>query len=248
MMKEFYGKEITDASLRELETFAKWLNEKKGNHPIIVGGWASYAYVGGFGSKDIDVVFPSAASKDTALAEYMHSHGYREKRRSPFAFQKEFYKEEMVRGKPIEIIIDATSTDRIIEVTGTKARIPWAWAGKYMVGHKFGNSEAYIPEIELLLTYKIGAVVGRASKLSTAVDEDAMYYQSKLWKDVYDVLTLFGKDANIEKLAAFLVSCGLGVHFAREAQSIINRFREDSDIAPHYKSYEEKLSGLIPLL
>jgi hypothetical protein len=41
-MRELYSKEITDPSLKELKEFAGWYNEKVGNYPIIVGGWAVY--------------------------------------------------------------------------------------------------------------------------------------------------------------------------------------------------------------
>ncbi|MFH1222050.1 MAG: hypothetical protein V1492_03120 [Candidatus Micrarchaeota archaeon] len=38
-MKEIYSSSITNPSLRELEEFAGWYNEKLGNYPIIVGGF-----------------------------------------------------------------------------------------------------------------------------------------------------------------------------------------------------------------
>ena len=69
-MKELYAGEITDPSLKELETFAKWYNDKIGNYPVIVGGWAVYCYTAGLGSKDIDVVFPGDASKHATLFAY----------------------------------------------------------------------------------------------------------------------------------------------------------------------------------
>ncbi len=46
-MKEIYDPSITDPSLEELKEFALWYNEKIGNYPLIVGGWAVYFYTKG---------------------------------------------------------------------------------------------------------------------------------------------------------------------------------------------------------
>lgn len=89
-MQELYNSTITDPSLTELEEFAKWYNEKVGNYPIIVGGWAVYCYTKGLGSKDIDVVFLGAATKHMTLFDYFRSHEYTERTRS--LFDKEFVK------------------------------------------------------------------------------------------------------------------------------------------------------------
>ncbi|MBI5159169.1 hypothetical protein HY992_03555 [Candidatus Micrarchaeota archaeon] len=177
-MRELYDKAITNASLKELENFAKWMNEKVGHAPVIVGGWAAYAYVGGFGSKDIDVIFPSETAKAKVLADYFHREGYIERRRD--FFQSEFYKEANVKGRKVEIIIDAASGRRVIEVTGTNARIPWAWAEKHGIKHKFGDAEVYIPEIELLIAYEMGAAVGRSNMLRSTIGEEATYLHSKV--------------------------------------------------------------------
>src|SRR3990167_6007419 len=72
-MQELYGPTITDPSLKELGEFAKWYNEKLGNYPIIVGGWAVYCYTKGLGSKDIDVVFLGEATKHMTLFDYFRS-------------------------------------------------------------------------------------------------------------------------------------------------------------------------------
>lgn len=240
-MRELYDKEITDASLKELENFAKWMNEKVGHTPVIVGGWAAYAYVGGFGSKDIDVIFPSEATKAKVLADYFHREGYVERKRD--FFQSEFYKEADVKGKKIEIIIDAASGRRVIEVTGTNARIPWAWAEKHSVKHKLGDAEIYIPEIELLITYKMGAAVGRSNALRSAVGEEAVYMRSKVWKDVYDILSLFQKNTDLGKLTRFLKQSKLNEHL-EEANNIVKRHEKEADFAGLYEEYTRKMEEI----
>lgn len=240
-MRELYEKKVTDASLEELKNFAKWMNEKIGHTPVIVGGWAAYAYVKGFGSKDIDVIFPSEAAKAKVLADYFYREGYIERRRD--FFQKEFYKEAEVKGKKIEIIIDAASGRWIIEVTGTKARIPWSWAEKHSVKHKLNGIEIYIPEVEILLVYKMGAALGRNNMLRSAVGEEAVYLRSKLWKDVYDILSLFQKELESEKLVHFLKESRL-IEYLEEINAIVMRYEGETDFAESYQEYTRKFEDL----
>jgi len=199
-MQELYGPTITDPSLKELGEFAKWYNEKLGNYPIIVGGWAVYCYTKGLGSKDIDVVFLGEATKHMTLFDYFRSHGYKERSRS--LFDKEFVKSVKVKDREVEIIIDAVSANRIIIFEGRKARLPWTWAVKHNVKHKIGKAAIYIPTIELLLVYKIGAILGRSTLMKTGLDVN--YYRSKIWKDIYDIITLSQLEIDAKKVDKFL--------------------------------------------
>ncbi len=118
-MKELYSNAVTDPSLRELEEFASWYNEKVGNYPIIVGGWAVYCYTKGMGSKDIDVVFLGDAAKHRTLFDYFRAHAYTERSRT--FFDKEFVKLVKNQGKEVEVIIDAVSSNRTIIFEDRKA-------------------------------------------------------------------------------------------------------------------------------
>jgi hypothetical protein len=211
-MKELYSNAITDPSLTEMNEFARWYNEKIGNYPIIVGGWAVYCYTKGLGSKDIDVVFLGDAAKHKTLFDYFRAHGYTERRRS--FFDKEFVK----LNNDVEIIIDAVSSNRTIIFEGRKARLPWSWAVKHSSLYDLGNSKIYIPTLELLLTYKFGAILGRNIQLRTGLEFD--YYRSKLWKDVYDVVSLSGLKINQKSLNSFLAKSGLD-EYADEILSVI---------------------------
>ena len=199
-MKEIYSTAITDPSLRELETFASWYNEKIGNYPIIVGGWAVYCYANGLGSKDIDVVFLGDTAKHNTLSDYFMAHGYVERRRT--FFDKEFVKTVKSQGQEVEIIIDAVSSNRIILFEGREARLPWSLAVKENILYEVGNSKIYIPTIELLLVYKLGAILGRSIQLRTGLE--FRYYKSKLWKDVYDVVSLSKLEVGLEKVNTLL--------------------------------------------
>ncbi|MFH1256823.1 MAG: hypothetical protein V1494_06045 [Candidatus Diapherotrites archaeon] len=55
-----YGLEATQKSFKELEGLAAWLNIH-GHSPIVIGGWATFFYVKGMGSRDIDLILPKTA-------------------------------------------------------------------------------------------------------------------------------------------------------------------------------------------
>lgn len=217
-MKELYSNSITDPSLSELGEFARWYNEKLGNYPVIVGGWAAYCYTKGLGSKDIDVVFLGDAAKHKTLFDYFRAHGYTERRRS--FFDKEFVK----LNNDVEIIIDAVSSNRTIIFEGRKARLPWSWAVRHSSLYDLGNSKIYIPTTELLLTYKLGAILGRNIQLRTGLEFD--YYRSKLWKDVYDVVSLSGLTIDQKSVNNFLAKSGLD-EYSEEILSVIEDNLDD---------------------
>jgi hypothetical protein len=219
-MKEIYSPHITDPSLKELEDFALWYNEKLGNHPIIVGGWAVYCYSKGLGSKDIDVVFLGDKTKHVTLYTYFLSHGFVERSRS--MFDKEFVKLIKTKDTEVEIIIDAVSSNRFIAFEGRDARIPWNWAVKNSIEYKIGKSTIYIPTVDLLLVYKLGAILGRNTYVRAGIDIN--YYKSKLWKDVHDVISLSKLDMNSEKFNKFMIESGLSKYKGEILQIIEDNF------------------------
>ena len=223
-MRELYDDAITGPSLKALEELAKWYNEKLGNYPLIVGGWAAYCYTKGLGSKDIDIIFQDDRSKHSTLMLYFMSHGYTERRRD--FFDREFVKEVRSWKRTIEVIVDAASVKRTIIFEGRKARLPWAWAMKHNVKRKVGGATIYVPTIELLLTYKLGAVLGRNFLLKTGADFE--YYRSKLWKDVYDVVSLSGIDLDAKKVGGFLAESGLGDYGEEIMQIIEDNYSEET--------------------
>ncbi len=210
-MEADYGLDITEETRKELVDFIRWYNRVIGHDPLIVGGWAAWAYHQGLGSKDIDVVFPSAASKQATLLDYFRSHGF--KNRSVDLFDYEFYKERKTPGgRVVEVLVDAVSADRNVIVSGTSITIPWGLAEKHKRRFYFGpNAEAYIVSPELLLVYKVGALVGREYKRKSAVGSRLAHYRTKIWKDARDVSGLFDNCSfNSNLLLSLLASCGLG--------------------------------------
>jgi len=237
-MKELYSKNITDPSLSELNEFARWYNEKLGNYPVIVGGWAVYCYTKGLGSKDIDVVFLGDAAKHKTLFDYFRAHGYIERRRS--FFDKEFVK----LNNGVEIIIDAVSSNRTIIFEGRKARLPWSWAIKHSSLYDLGSSKIYIPTLELLLAYKFGAILGRNIQLRTGLEFE--YYRSKLWKDVQDVVSLSGLRIDQKRLSSFLARSGLDEY--REEILTVIQDNFDEEMRPLIKNASiEKIKTILIL-
>lgn len=222
-MQEIYSSHITDPSLSELEDFASWYNEKLGNHPIIVGGWAVYCYTKGLGSKDIDVIFLGDQTKHASLYAYFLTHGFIERSRS--MFDKEFVKLMKTKDTEIEIIIDAVSSNRFITFEGRDARIPWSWAVKYSIEYKIGKSTIYIPTIDLILVYKLGAVLGRNTYVRAGIDIN--YYKSKLWKDVQDVISLSMLNIDSKKFNKFMIESGLSKYKEEIIQIIEDNFDDE---------------------
>ncbi|KXA96199.1 hypothetical protein AKJ39_04935 [candidate division MSBL1 archaeon SCGC-AAA259J03] len=208
-MNGFYYKELTQVSFQELLNFASWMNEFFGHYPTIVGGWAVWCYTNGLGSRDIDVVFPDASSRNKALKHYFFYNDYEE----TGTFMEKTYVKRIETEKGVEeIIVDAcTASDRRV-IEDLDVTLPWKWAVNHSQKQKLeGDNYVYIPIPGLLLTYKIGAALGRRETLKTARETD--YLQSKIWKDLYDVasLTKTFKD-KIERIQKFLDKSGIDKH------------------------------------
>jgi len=65
-LDKWYYNEVTDASFKELINLTKWINEKYGYYPVVIGRWAVYPYAKSLGSRDIDIVFPAIGNVQTA--------------------------------------------------------------------------------------------------------------------------------------------------------------------------------------
>ncbi|MFA5247020.1 MAG: hypothetical protein WC408_03995 [Candidatus Micrarchaeia archaeon] len=187
-MQEHYSREITDQTKDELAEFIRWFNKIFGHAPLIVGGWAAWAYHHGLGSKDIDVVFPGSAAMHRNLVAYYAARGFSQRKTEMFDY--EFFKERKTReGMTVDVMVDAVASNRFVTVTGTKLVIPWGLAEKNKRMFEFAkNAEAYIVTPDLLLFYKVGALIGRSHLLRQTTSKT--HYQSKLWKDAQDVAGL----------------------------------------------------------
>lgn len=110
----------------------------------------------------------------------------------------------------VDVLVDAVSSTRNVTVSGTRLIIPWALAEKHKRRHCFAKgADAYLVDPELLLVYKIGALVGRAHYLDVTTTRKA-HYQSKLWKDARDVLGILENcSLDSKKVRGLVESCNL---------------------------------------
>lgn len=229
-MKEHYLSEITEETRKELVELIKWYNRVVGHEPLIVGGWAAWAYHKGLGSKDIDIVFPGAAAMQQTLFDYFKSHGY-QARKVDF-FDYEFYKNRKTKNGEIDILVDAVSLNRSAQVTGTKITIPWKLAETHKQKYSFGkDADAYIVTPEMLTVCKMGALIGRDSKVGAATGPAQLHYRAKLWKDVQDIIGVF-ESTQIDKntLQEILRECGLDdEELLKRALLIAQRYLETKE-------------------
>lgn len=190
---EFYPSDLLNATRKEFMNFVGWYNGTVGHEPLIVGGWAVYIYVPeGRGSRDIDVIFPGASTMDVTLRQYFRIHGYEERTIDLFG-GRQFVKTLVTdKGNRVELNIDATLADTVVTDRNTGIRLDWSLAQKNCTRKEIdAGIFVYVPITELLVVYKLGALIKREKAMAVAADTG--YYLSKILKDVHDVVQLYTK-------------------------------------------------------
>ena len=184
IFEDLYYNEITDASYQEMLEICRWLNQTRGYHPIIIGGWAVFLHYPTLGSRDIDILFPNRELKHDVVNMYLFSHDYKYEG----TFVKEYFKEIPTSKRNERIIIDACSVEDINRVKGTEIIIPWKLAFEYQKEIKIEGVNLYIPSVEVLLLFKSKAALDREHDLRNSFDP--FYIQQKIHKDFHDIATL----------------------------------------------------------
>jgi len=158
-LDEWYNKEITEASYKELITLTTWINHIYGYHPFIIGGWAVYSYSKSLGSRDIDIVFPTKTSVEKVLMPYYKMRGYKEEG----VFSKSYYIEVKTEKGIEKIMLDACSfSDHNILHENKDIEISWNLTQLYYQEWTVQKDVIMqVPQIELLLIYKIKALCDR---------------------------------------------------------------------------------------
>ncbi len=203
MSYDDYDKKFTDVSFDELKKFLRWMNEKKGIYPIIIGGWAVYAYKQALGSKDIDVVMPTDKDlNDVLLTEYFPANGY-DVKKDQFFNPKYYVKEVEDKGRTKEIIVDVFIGNFSKEdEEGLGIKFHWEEVMKHQELKELGSLSLYVPKLELLVFLKVVASLERTSKYDKTGDPNI---PSKIWKDYYDIAILISLNKlDKELLSKFL--------------------------------------------
>lgn len=219
-LDKWYNDEITEASFKELVNLTKWINEKYGYHPVVIGGWAVYFYTNSLGSRDIDIVFPDKTSIDKVLIPYYRTMGYK----SEGLFSKSYHKEIKTKKGIEKIILDACSlSNRNILHENKDIEIPWKLTVKYYNNWEIKKDiNIQIPTKELLLIYKIKALCDRRYDLKhksiSSADRD--YINSKIWKDEHDIKQLSKYKMDYNRLNLLLEDYNFKKYFKREKERL----------------------------
>jgi hypothetical protein len=154
--------------------------------------------------------------KNTALTQYFFYNGYEE---IGTLLERTYVKKLKTERGDEEITIDACTASHWKVVSTLDITFPWRWAIDYSRKQKLSEEVyIYIPVPELLLTYKIGAVLGRLEALKTL--RDTAYSRAKLWKDFYDVGLLETCKFDKGKLKKFLKKSRINMHINRFVDSL----------------------------
>ena len=197
-------KVLYEESYKELLELLRWFSHL-GPVPILIGGWAVYAYNSYCGSVDIDIVGESSGGKFLdAVERYELTHGYEFVSRDPLGLEKVSRKPIRRGGKVIgHTDIDAcTIEDRRparFREDGTK-ELPYSLCleNRYRREIELSGNLCYIPCKPLLLMYKLKAARDRAYDLrkgeATMAPEKVEFLRAKLLKDRSDLLALLDPD------------------------------------------------------
>ena len=219
-LDEWHRKEITEASYNELIILTKWINKIYGYYPFIIGGWAVYSYSKSLGSRDIDIVFPTKESVEKVLMPYYKMRGYKEEG----LFSKSYYLETKTEKGIEKIMLDACSlSDHNILHENKDIEISWDLTQKYYQEWELQKDLiAQVPQIELLVIYKIKALCDRRYDLqhTTLSAINKSYINSKIWKDEYDIIKLSKYTIDKEKIRRILDSANFKNYFQRELKGL----------------------------
>ncbi|MFH1587742.1 MAG: hypothetical protein ABIA76_00195 [Candidatus Diapherotrites archaeon] len=202
-LDEYYSKKTLEESEKELKQFIEWYNKVYGYHPIIIGGWAVWAYTKHHKSRDIDVVLPTTKTVHELLLPYYKTRKFKSKG----MFTKEYFKEVKTKEGIDTIYLDACSYANKNILKKEKIEIPWSLLEKNSKEWVFENKTARIPTPELLLIYKTKALSDRKFEHTqlTPTDKRSAWLKSKIKKDKIDIKALLEKtEINKDKLNELL--------------------------------------------
>jgi len=201
-LARLYYPEVLNASQKELINFIKWCNKVYGYHPIIIGGWAVWAYTKYSKSIDIDVIFPTTQAIHSLLIPYYKANNFK----STGIITKEYFKEIKTKKGTERIYIDAASYSNKNILKEKRIEVPWNLLEKNSKEYRFNGTTARIPAPELLLIYKVKALRDRKLELKTpeATRAERSFLESKIKKDEDDIRELLKTRQDENKLKQLL--------------------------------------------
>ncbi|MBU0635838.1 hypothetical protein KKE06_02320 [Candidatus Micrarchaeota archaeon] len=154
---------ITSYSKKALERFLKYCRAHQVS-PIIIGGWAVWAYAHSEYSVDVDFVLKDKKELEK-LKPFFEKEGFKEESNHDVSFVKQVSKEGLGEYKLAHLIFDVTFySDKHPLVQDQKIEVPWNLLEKNTIHSILEGLSVEIPNPELLLIFKVKALVDRQYK------------------------------------------------------------------------------------
>lgn len=207
-IKGLHDKQITDLSLTELKHFLVWCKSNLKTTPVIIGGWAVYAYVPKIGSIDIDVVLKKGELKN--ISKFFIKNNYTKREDEPNIYLKEA---KMSSDKTETIRFDIIDYDKEYAITrAPEVKISVKLVGKHSQELKFEGQIITVPEKELLLIFKVAAYRNREDLARTGQlrlpSGQREWNERKIAKDKEDIRNLVESGVDYDRLMNFLKKLG----------------------------------------
>lgn len=226
-----------ELSLKELESFAKWMNDILGYHPTIIGGWAVYFYTPSLGSIDIDVILPSWDMRDRIINMYLKNNGY-ELREKVFG-EVEWVKLLEPDNPDSETYLDVCTLQDKNFVHGIDREVPWSIAFEWQRDYKVKSADIFIPDPEPLLVLKVKAAWDRNYDIEKTGGDS--FLKDKVKKDRLDILSLISKYDMRQDIINKIV---LENKFNECFDDALGKAMSDEDILKRLEYTEEDISNV----
>lgn len=178
---------IEDATEEELRAILGYLAERTGGDrpPVLVGGWAVFAYNAYSKSKDIDLVLSS--QHRASLLQWLRSErGYQVKRGAEPGWRGASKRLPGVG----PIIVDVGGFEEEYAFDGRSERLDFDLALEHNAERRVAGGLVHVPTRGLLLLYKAKAAWDRANRLARGASPEPEWEPGKLVKDRADLLAL----------------------------------------------------------
>ncbi len=218
--------EVPDQSKGYLEEFLPFARKHLSYEPIILGGWAVYAYAKTQKSVDVDVLLKN--KKDIKLlAPFFEERKfkYEEDRNGNITYELETEKHEY-KGIILEnIIFDLMLTSEPNTLHSNKSiSVPWELCYKHNQKVKLNGVEILAPTKELLIILKTKALLDREygkEKLKNFVNKQWLKRKDfKIEKDKQDIKDLFDLGINGTQLEEILNKTNFKEEFQEKIKQI----------------------------
>jgi hypothetical protein len=195
-------------------------NNPSSLYPVIIGGWAVFHYAKSLGSRDIDIIFPTAKDRENILMKYYKENGYKEEG----LFVKQYFKEVDTKNGVKKIILDACTHANVNYLhENTDINIAWNLTDTYYNEWDIEKGViSRVPTIELLMIYKIKALCDRRYDIQNLSIEglDREYINSKIWKDEHDIKELSKYELNVDLFNKLLEETKFNDYAQREIERL----------------------------